>query len=277
MLLKASGSQSWHLAQVMNPDVTFCGDESSALFIPQIITSLALRKTAVSRGRIPSTLLRFEAWGPYGASPAQIRHQKSPKPLLFTILGWDWPKLGLRESDLGLFAHRARAELCRKVKKRAGAFAEGWSHLQSSKLCSFLLSSLNCCTETHSTPLATLGKNTSLVKGKEKPKRSLEVVFMQEKEDDLPERLSSTNCLPADGTEQEFHFSPWQFMQASAEQKSFGGMEQPGCCCPHLSTMVAFSPAGWMHSHYAGRKTNPQHCNHLQVQLLFVLLYICLN
>lgn len=124
---------------------------------------------------------------------------------------------------------------------------------------------------------ATLGKNTSLVKGKEKPKRSLEVVFMQEKEDDLPERLSSTNCLPADGTEQEFRFSPWQFMQASAEQKSFGGMEQPGCCCPHLSTMVAFSPAGWMHSHYAGRKTNPQHCNHLQVQLLFVLLYICLN
>lgn len=80
---------------------------------------------------------------------------------------------------------------------------------------------------------------------------------MQEKEDDLSEGLSFTNCLPADGAEQEFHFSSWQFMQASAELQSFGGMEQPGCCCPHLSTMVAFSPAGWTQSRYVGRKTNP--------------------
>lgn len=173
MLSTASGSQSWHLAQVMNPDVTFCGDECSALFIPQIITFLTHRKAAVSRGKILSTLLRIEAWGCYGASPAQVRrHQKSPRPLLFTLLGWDWPKLGLWELDLRLFAHRARAELCRKVKKCWGICweLEPPAKLKPVQFSTFILELL------HWNPLnslTTLGKNTSLVKGKEKPKRSL--------------------------------------------------------------------------------------------------------
>lgn len=266
MLPKASGPQSWCLEQVMDPDVTFCGDECSALFIPQIITFLTHRKVAVSRGRILSTLLRFEAWGCYGASPAQVRrHQKSPKPPLFTLLGWDWPKLGLWELQLGLFAHRAGAELCRKAKKWAGAFAEGWSHPQSSNLCSLLLWSLNCCTEVH-------WQHSGKIQAWRKGKRSLQVVFTQEKEYDLSEGLSSTNWL----------FVCWRrwtrvtffSLAAHAGERWAAELWWHGAAGVLLtpSTHCGCIQPCWMDAEPLCWGKN--HCNHLQVQLSFVLLCI---